>query len=513
VLALLVVAGGIAWLVISLTGALDEPDVEAEEVLAAATAAGDPGVDPFAWEPDRQQELERRAAYTYSDVLYELSPDGVITSAKRTAAFQDEIAAAAKKHGIDPATMEAMVFLESAGRPEVIAGGTDIESAAGLSQILASTGIDLLDMDIYVDRSQELTDEINSSLEAASSLDERAAKLSGGSPKQVKQAKKLIEQADREEAEAERARRARVQVDPRFDPVQALDGMGRYLAIANERFGRADLAVTSYHMGIGNLENVIAAYDEGAETSELPYAQLYFDSSPVNNAEAYDVLAEFADDSATYLWRVLAAREIMRLYREDRDELARLDDLYAAKATMEEVFHPEEDTRVFDDADELADGLDSGELVPIPTGEEATRYGYAIDEDLGELADDLGVDRSLYVALRPEALATLIYLTGQVADTTEEEGRKDVLRVTSAVRDQAYQDNLVTQNSEATSDYSLHTTGYSFDIRRKYMNDKHGEAFQAALDRLSALGLLDYAYEPSAIHVTVSDLAGPLLED
>jgi hypothetical protein len=209
----------------------------------------------------------------------------------------------------------------------------------------------------------------------------------------------------------------------------------------------------------------------------------------------------------------MAAREIMRLYHDDREELQRLDSLHAAKATMEEVFHPEEDTRTFDDADELADGLDSGELVPIPDGREGRRYGYEISDQLGELTDQLGVDRSLYIALRPEALAALIYLTGQVAQVTEDGGRKDVLRITSAVRDQTYQDALTGSNPEATTAYSLHTTGYSFDILRDYRNGEQAEAFQFALDRLSALGIIDYAYEPSAIHVTVSDLAEPLLEE
>ncbi len=47
--------------------------------------------------------------------------------------------------------MEAMVLLESAGRPEVIAGGTDPATASGLAQIVASTGIDLLGMEIDLD--------------------------------------------------------------------------------------------------------------------------------------------------------------------------------------------------------------------------------------------------------------------------------------------------------------------------------------------------------------------------
>lgn len=506
---LVLVAAGIAWGVLSLTGG---SDVDEGGVLNAAQSAGDPDLDPFAWREDRRADLERRAAYGFSHVLYELSPGGALASAKRTAAFEDEIAAAAEEHGVDPRFMEAMVFLESAGRPDVIAGGTDAEAASGLAQIVASTGIALLEMDIDVERSQELTDQVNDSLASAERLRKKASKLGDGNPKQVRKAKRLAKRADREEAAAERARKERVKVDPRFDPEQALDGMARYLATARDRLGREDLAVASYHMGIGNLENAIAAYDEGADTEDLPYAQLYFDTSPQRNPEAYRALTKLEDDSATYLWRVLAAREIMDLYRSDRETLKELSSLHGAKATMEEVFHPRDETEVFEDPGELEDALDSGELVPLPARGEAAEYGFEIGPELGELTEELGVERRLYAALRPEALATLIYLAGRVAEATEYEGPKDVLRVTSAVRDQAYQDELVGKNPEATRAYSLHTTGYSFDILREYHNDKQARAFQFALDRLSALGLIDYAYEPTAIHVTVSDQAEPLLD-
>ena len=56
--------------------------------------------------------------------------------------------------------------------------------------------------------------------------------------------------------------RKRRQVDERFDPRKALEGAARYLALARQRFGREDLAVVSYHMGIGNLESVLDAYGD-----------------------------------------------------------------------------------------------------------------------------------------------------------------------------------------------------------------------------------------------------------
>lgn len=86
------------------------------------------------------------------------------------------------------------------------------------------------------------------------------------------------------------------------------------------------------------------------------------------------------------------------------------------------------------------------------------------------------------------------------------------LNITSTIRDRSYQELLVASNPEATQEYSLHTTGFSFDILRDYQNDAQAEAFQFALDRLRALGVIDYALEPKAVHVTVSPLGAELLE-
>jgi hypothetical protein len=84
------------------------------------------------------------------------------------------------------------------------------------------------------------------------------------------------------------------------------------------------------------------------------------------------------------------------------------------------------------------------------------------------------------------------------------------LRVTSTVRDQRYQDLLLRSNPEATADYSLHTTGFTFDILRSYRDRRSAEAFQFMLDRLQALNLIAWVREPAAIHVTVSSDASKL---
>jgi len=511
-------AGALAFAALSITGALSSDEVAPDRIFEAAVD-GDPEDDPFTWESERRSDFERRAALGHSHVLYALSPGGALASAKRTARYRERIAAAAEEHGASADLMEAMVLLESAGRPEVIAGGSDPANASGLAQIVASTGISLLEMPIDLPRSQELTTRMARSLERAGDLRKRAQRAGARpKPKQQRKAEKLLFRAEEAESDAEVARRERARIDPRFDPEAALDGMGRYLEIAEDSFGAEDLAVTSYHMGIGNLGDVVEAYvgPEQAEMAladlvelrDLSYAQLFFDSSPTSNPGTWKILDGFSDDSKTYYWRVLAALEIMELYRSDRQELKRLSGLHGNKATAEEVFHPEDDTRAFDDPDEIRDGLDAGELAEIPSGGE---LGFRVGPQLGELADELGQERSLYRALRPKALATLIYLSGRVQAITGKRGPKHRLVVTSAVRDREYQRLLVGRNREATPAYSLHTTGYSFDILRDYSGDKQAAAFQFALDRLKALGVIDYAREPRAIHVTVSNGADPLL--
>ena len=180
-----------------------------------------------------------------------------------------------------------MIFLESAGRPDVSAGPTP-EAASGLGQIIPSTATDLLGMQVDLPRSIELTEQI----------------ANARSPEQ-----------------AERLRAARAAIDQRFDPEAAIEGAATYLEIASARFGADDLAVASYHMGIGNLETVLRAY-AGDRTErpigglvaaqDLSYAEVYFNSSPFEHQQAYEVLTGFADESSDYLWKVRASLAVLR---------------------------------------------------------------------------------------------------------------------------------------------------------------------------------------------------------
>jgi hypothetical protein len=425
--------------------------------------------DPFAYDPAREREFEQRAAAGTAHVLYARSPGGALASALRTAHWRPQIETAAKLAGVDPNRLEALVFLESAGRPDAMAGNT--EGAVGLTQILAETAQNLLGMRVDVARSRRDTRRI------------RRALLKG----------RLLRVA--------RLEAARAKVDQRFDPARSLEATARYLAMAKARFKREDLAFVSYHMGMGNLEGVLRAY--GA--TSIPYAQLYFDSSPIRHSAAYAKLSGFGDDSANYLWKLGAAARIMQLSRTDPGELARIETAQTAKASAEEVLHPSGSTPRFATPAQLQQAWADEQLVAFPHDERVT--GLRADPRMGELAPRLGRSRSLYEGLRPEALATALYIGAEVRALS---GRSPLV-VTSTVRDDAYQKLLVARNPEATRNFSLHTTGWAFDIARRYRSKVQARAFQFVLDRLQVLDAIAWAREPDAIHITAAPEGKALL--
>jgi transglycosylase-like protein with SLT domain/uncharacterized protein DUF5715 len=429
--------------------------------LAPGAGNSETTQDPIAWSAARRKELEGRAAAGLAHVIYAKSPGGVVLSAARTASFRPLVDRLAKRTHTDADTLEAIVMLESAGRPEAQASN-DLNGAVGLTQILAETGQSLLGMKIDVAKSERLTRGILRGHRVAARM------------------------------------HARRIVDERFDPGKALAATARYLQIARSRLGREDLAVAAYHMGIGNMQSALAAYGKG----EVPYARLYFDSTPLRHAKAYRILAGLGDDSSTYLWRILAAKEIMRLYREDPNGLARRAELQGRKASAEEVLHPSDRTPAFADPSAVRRARATGELAALDPRILA-RAGVRVDPTMGELASRVHQSPRLYRALRPQALKILEVIgtgTRQISHTGP-------LVVTSTVRDNRYQRVLAARNIEATRNFSLHTTGWAFDVARMYRSHAQALAFQFMLDRLTALNMIAWVREPTAIHITVASPA------
>ena len=474
-------------------GGVDLPLVadESEALTPRQVAA----FDPFRFDPEREEELVERGRDGYEHPLYVKSPGGVEAAAARTGGYRGRIQSAAAGNGVNANTLEAILFLESGGRPEVIAGD-DPENAVGLAQILPSTATDLLGMSVDLPRSQRLTRRIDR---------DRRRVVTARTARARREAAIRVRELSRE----------RRRIDDRFNPTRSIGAAARYLAIAGERFGREDLAAVSYHMGMGNLEDVVEDYvaprrprrrpSRTVSAYDLSYARLFYDSGPRRNRAAFERLASFGDDSRTYLFRVEAAKEIMRLQRGDPRELRAVTELHLAKASAEEVLRPASDTEVFDDSVALREAYEDAELVPLPS--DPGRLGFRIDRRLGELARSIDTPRELYSGLRPEALATLLFVA---KETRLQTGEDTALLLTSGVRDRPYQRLLVATNPEATENYSLHTTGYAFDIALP-RSERRRDAVVGVLERLRSLRVVDFVFEPAAIHVTVGPDAEELL--
>lgn len=451
-------------------------------IIVAATGGGSnsavrvplPGIgraaragDPFLWVPGHDAQFVARATAGSSHVLFSQSPDGAIATAKRVATFRAQIDAAVRGTDINPDLVEGMVFVESAGRPYVLAG-SDAASAAGLTQILADTGQSLLGMHIDLARSR-------------ASL----AKLGNASSP----------------ASFRRALRALQQADDRFSPRKALAATVRYLQTAERRFGRADLAVVSYHMGIGNLEHVLSDYNGG---HPVPYAQLYFNTAPDHNPATYRLLSGFGDQSSLYYWRVLGAVQVMRLYRHDRSALERLASLQTERDSAAAVLHPPDRTTAFADPAALGAAYAKRELVRLPRN--GTALGLVYGRTLGAGARQIGVSSAVYRGLRPAALDLLVEL-GVRARALSGGGRaRTALIVGSAVTDMKYQHAVGIDDPDAL-------TGYTFSIDRRYASNAQAAAFQSLLDRLQALNLIAWSRGLSTISVTVASDASRYLVD
>ena len=139
---------------------------------------------------------------------------------------------------------------------------------------------------------------------------------------------------------------------------------------------------------------------------------------------------------------------------------------------------------------------------PIPAG-----CTSGISPRMGALAARVGGRPAFYRALRPQALRLLVYLARWVHDLS---GVATPLTVAQAGYDEKYQRLLATRGSKHAARSSLHTTGYAFDILRRYQSGAQAAAFQYTLERLETLGLIAWSREPSVIHITVASEAGGL---
>ena len=377
--------------------------------------------DPFAYTDARREEFERRATAGFAHVVYAKSPGGVVATGARVAAYRPQIEQVAADSGVPAETLEAIVFLESAGRPSA-AADPKLEGAVGLTQILAETGQNLLGMRVDPAAARKLT--------------------------------RRIDRAERrgQTGRADRLRARRRKVDQRFDPGASLRATARYLNLAKGQLrGRDDYAVAGYHMGIGNLQSVLRDYGEDPGS----YTALYFGSTPASQAGG---LPAPGRPRRRLLHLPVAGQGV----RVDHAPLPPGPRRRWSARTSSSGPRTRPRRCCTPRATPSPSGPRTTSRPPIATARCArspnapVRLGLRRDRQMGELARKLEQPRRLYRGLRPEAYALAAYLARM---TRQAGGGRSPLTVTSTVRDREYQRVLIGRNREATQNYSLHTTG------------------------------------------------------
>jgi Transglycosylase SLT domain len=414
----------------------------------------------FHYDASQSAQYTARATAGNGQVLFSKSPGGAIATAKRVAAFRSMIEHAVAGTNIPADALEGLVFLESAGLPDAAVAGNPA-NAAGLTQILPSTATSLLHMHVDISASRRLLAEIAQTHDAT----------------RLRSLQRQLQAADQ-----------------RFDPGEALAGAVRLLQESEGMFGgRLDLTVTAYHMGPGNLQQILSDYDGG---QAVPYVQLYFDTAPDHAASAYKLLSSLGDDSSLYWWRVLGAEQIMRLYRTDRSALRRLQTLETSDAAGGSVLHPPGRAPRYASPRELQTAYTARQLVRLPRN--ATALGLAYDASIGAQAGHVSAPRSLYEGLNPVAIKLLIRMAAAVRTLS---GGEAPLHVASAVADGKY------LSAQGVYD-PMAQTGFGFQIARRYRSGAQAGAFQAVLDRLQSLNLIAWAPVGPVIEITAASDAG-----
>jgi hypothetical protein len=405
------------------------------------------------------EAIDANAARAFDRSFIVSSRHGVFAAARNVVAWRRLALRAAEGTTVDARLLESLIYVESGGAAGAVAG-----DRAGLTQL---TPVQARSVGLHVNAraSAKLTREIGWWVHHGSYR------------------------------EARRLARARAHVDRRFSALAELRGTVRYLERAQRSLGRLDLAVASLHLGVSGLRGTVERF--GAK--DVSYGQLYFGSAPDRRPAVYRRLTAHGEAAYDYWWHVLAAQRVLDLYLGNPQKLAWEDRQQHRKSSAEEVLHPRPVAHEFRTNAQLARAWKRGVLHWIPNA--PARTGITV-EHLGGMMPLR--ERKLFHGLRPAAMNVLFLIGQRVRQLS---GESQPLHLTSAVRDDTYQGALEGVNAFAARTYSLHTTGFTFDLGRATLSPRQEQALRLVLDRLTALNAVAYIEEPYCFHVTVASRA------
>jgi hypothetical protein len=498
-LLVLAAAAAAAWLLVA-RGA----DARRLDRAFAAVSAGELAhADVFRWTPGRDDGLLLAGRDGLGHRLWSRTRGGV----ERTAALMDRlepfITRSARRFDVSKQTLAALVFVESGGRADLTVEPQSSAGRAGLGGLKPDIARELglaVDLAASSELTARIAEQVGHQAEAESKAE--AALFAPG----------LI-----------RMRERRRRVDERFDVVASLDATAERLRDGLDAFGREDLAVAAYRIGVPGLWRLLRREAGGGRPRpgvvarrELTYPRLYLDGGPARETATDRRLARLGPEVSQFPFTVEAARQILALWSDEPARLYRLASLHGVKPAADDVLWPPGSTPTYASHNALDAGFADGSLVRLPA--DPARAGF-------ELApgSERVFDNELHRGLRPEALAALMYIAGAARSLARDDDL--TLQLAGAVRPETLKRRLAAAGRNVGGatwgaaaivlpreyERTPASTGYSFDLARG-LPARHTRALDSVLARLQALDVVAVHRGRDADTVTVSPRAREILE-
>lgn len=313
-------------------------------------------------------------------------------------------------------------------------------------------------------------------------------------------------------------RRVRVRVpytvlvrDDRLIPEKAIPAAANYLARLAVKFGGLDWAVFAYHCGESCAASM-RSLTEQADGIGPPYtvAKMFFGASPTINRDLYLAIERQMerDYSPTYWFRVMRARQLLAMYREDPHGFRKLASEFRSGVAPERraphrlAVWLDSDEPTFQSCDDL-EPEEGGGLVRA--FDDPDYYGFRLRTT--------GATREHCPLASPSAIGTLAYIafeTRRLHEAMDVRGERFVpLEVTSLVKPLTAPAAEPGKSGGDTRDEAtiLHSTGHVFDISYGELPPGEREAFEFVLNDLGwegYLGFIHAAANSRTLHIGCS---------
>lgn len=129
----------------------------------------------------------------------------------------------------------------------------------------------------------------------------------------------------------------------RENPHESINATSKFINYYQKFLGTEDLAVASFHMGYGNIFDLIQKYIDPEKIKKFPkeavvahklnYPKIFFNTTKESKPKAYNFLFNtLEDDSANYYFKILAAANILKINKISPQNLKELSQKYFDQA-------------------------------------------------------------------------------------------------------------------------------------------------------------------------------------